>query len=235
MRVHLVALCALVALAGCARPSYSGPMQANVSESVSVNGSPGAIRAIEAELRKAIEDRHDDGDVGINLNEYSGPPSRTVEANAAILNASFEDARRKARALAAAVHATLGAPLAVDEVNAADAAPRYGGGSVALKGANTAAVTVSRDMPEIVRVTFALTSRERGPSSVTVYGLQAPAMQPMLPPTQLYVNINASGENPLKTVGTWEALIRDVAHRNGVRDADIRVGNVNANFPHRSQ
>jgi hypothetical protein len=234
MRVsHAFIAAMIVALSGCSRPNYPQP-SANVNETVTVSGSSETIHGLEADLRKLIQARGSDADVGIGLNEMGGPLSRTVQADSAILNAAFEDARRKARALADAVHAKLGEPIAVDEVNAADAAPRYGGASAGLKG-NVSSVMLNRDMPEIVRVTFALTPNGRGPTSVTVYGLQGPALPAALAPaTQLSVNISASGDDALKTIASWESQVRDAAHRNGARDADIRVGNVNANFPRRN-
>jgi hypothetical protein len=51
--------------------------------------------------------------------------------------------------------------------------------------------------------------------------------------TQLTVGINASGDDALKTVTAWETIVRDSAHRHGVREADIRAGMVNASFPRR--
>ncbi len=237
MRVLVVIVAAVVAasLAGCARPGYPPP-ESMVNENVSVTASPETIRALEADLRTTIQARRDDSVAGINLTEFGGPPPRTVNADSGILNAAVDDARRKGLALASAVHATLGNVLAVDEVNPADPTPRYGGGGAQpLKGTVLASrVTFNGDGPEIVRVTFALTPRGHGPTSVTVYGMQATRLAGAInPPTQLSVGINASGDDPLKAVTGWETVVRDAAHRHGVRDADIRVGNVSANFAKR--
>jgi hypothetical protein len=89
-------------------------------------------------------------------------------------------------------------------------------------------------MPEIVRVTFEVTTHGRGPHSITVYGLRAP-VSPVsaAPATQLNINLVANGDDALKTVARWEQLIREAGRRNGARDADIRVGNVNSYFPNR--
>ncbi len=165
----------------------------------------------------------------MSFNEY-GPAPRVVEADAAILSNAYDDARRKAVVLAKSVHATLGDPIAVDEVNAADPYASRSGGDVALKGVSiTRGVSVPAGGPEIVRVTFALSSRGRGPSSVTVYGLQGTSgAGDAAPPTHVSIEVRAAGVNALQTVGSWEALIRDAARKHGIRDGDIRVGNVNA-------
>jgi hypothetical protein len=231
--VSIAAAAVSASLAGCSpRPSYP-PIESMVNETVSITAPADTIRALEADLRKTIQERHDDSGAGINLSESGGPPPRTVDANSEILNAAVDDARRKGRALANAVHATLGDVLAVDEVNPADPNPRYGGsGGQGLKGAVLASrVTFNGEGPEIVRVTFALAPHGHGPTTVTVYGVHATRPPETInAATQLMIGINASGDDPLKTVSGWEVVVRDAAHRHGVPDAGIRIGNVNATF-----
>ena len=234
----LLLIVAVAATAACTPRPNAPVRESNMSETVYLSASSDAVRGIESDLRTAIDQRHGDAGAGISINENSGPLSPIVNGNSAILNAAFEDARIKARALAGAVHATLGDVIADDEVNAADNAPRYGGGGIGLKG-NVASsrVSLNGNGPEIVRVTFALSAAHRGPTEVTVYGLQAtrPA-QPEIPaPTGLSININAGGDDALKTVTSWETIVRDAARRRGVRDADVHVGNVNATFASRAR
>lgn len=235
MRLPAVVALALLGLAACGRtPAYQP--ESNVNETITVTAAPEAIRGIESDLRNQLVNGRDDPAASVSFNEYGGPRPGTVEADPRILNAAFDDAQRKAAALAESVHAKLGDPVAVDEVNAADPMPRYGGApGAALKGSlNASRVTVNGDGPEIVRVTFAVTSRARGPATITVYGMQTSRpVGALAPPTQLSISISAGGSDALKTVGTWETFVRDAGRRRGVRDAAINVGNVNANIVRR--
>jgi|GEM_PF-4285736 len=235
MRVSAALIVSLFGLAACGgRPAYQP--ESNVNETISVTASPVAIRGLESDLRNQLVNSRDDPAASVSFNEFGGPRPRTVDADPRILNAAFDDAQRKAAALAASVHARLGDPVAVDEVNAADPMPRYGGAPGAqLKGSiNASRVTVNGDGPEIVRVTFAITSHAHAPATITVYGMQTSRPAAALPPpTQLSISISAGGSDALKTVGTWETFVRDAGRRRGVRDADINVGNVNANIVRR--
>jgi hypothetical protein len=234
MRVPAVLFVALVGLAGCSRnPTYEP--QSNVNETISITASSEAIRGLESDLRNELKNRRSDEPASVGFNESSGPRPRTVGTSPTILNAAFDDAHRKATALAASVHARLGDPIAVDEINAADPMPRPG--DIGLKGMsmNASRVTVNGDGPEIVRVTFALSGRAHAPATITVYGMQATraAVAAVQPPTQLAIAISTNGNDPLATIASWESFVRDASRRRGIRDADITVGNVNANLVRR--
>src|ERR1700681_4851919 len=134
-----LAAAALVCLAGCTQaPNTPGATRdAYVNETIAVSAAPEAIRGLEADRRSALETRRDSGAASLSFNESGGPPARTTDADASILTGAFGDAQRKAAVLAKSVHAALGPPIAVDEVNAADPMPRYG--NPALKGYNLSA------------------------------------------------------------------------------------------------
>ena len=220
---------ALLALTACARQQSVQP-ESTVYETISVTAPADAVRGLEDDLRGAIANRKDIGAASIGFSE-GGPSARVVEADSSVLSSAYEDARRKAAILAKAVHATLGNPIAVDEVNAADPFQRAGG-DVQLKGnAQMSRVNLPAGGPEIVRVTFALSTAGHGPSSVTVYGLQVPARaaSDVALPNHLSINIQAGGPSALQTAQAWEGFVRDAGRKRGVRDGDIRVGNINAN------
>lgn len=227
----IAAAVATVALAACGSRPPVPQDQFSISETVTVSGSPDAIGDIERDLRGAIGDHRVAGAATVSINANSGPLAQTVQGDAAVLRAAFDDARRKAQALADAAHAKLGHVTAVDEVNAADNAPNYGGRDVGLKGVSASRVTLNGLGPEIVRLTFALAGAPGGPSSITVYGLQATRPPSRTGrPTAMQINVSAFGANGMTTVAAWESLVRGAARTHGVADTAVNVENVNANM-----
>ncbi|HEY4439705.1 MAG TPA: hypothetical protein VGN14_04585 [Candidatus Elarobacter sp.] len=232
MRIaRAVAAAALLAAAACARQPANQP-EPGAWEQVSVTGPVDALRGLEEDLRAATASRTDLGTAQVGFNEMSNqPPRRVVDADPNILGNAYEDARRKAGVLARAVHARLGAPTAVDEINAADPLQR-GPGGIGLKGnvAMRSSVSVPAGGPEIVRVTFALTPSGQGPTSVTVYGLQsAPTGYETATPNQVSIDVRATGADAQRTVQAWETMIHDAATKRGLPSGAVHVNNISAN------
>ncbi len=214
-----ISIAAIALLAGCASPAER-PTASFITETMLVTASSQDIRAVERDLRQLLADPKNTANAGISINEPIDVPQASLGADKGLINAAVDDARRRARVLGATLRVRVGEPpLAIDEVDPLSGAIRNGRSSK-----NAPSSLSSR---EIVRVTFPSFAPRRRVPPITVYGQATrPAPPLMLAPTQLRLQIEAQGDDAVKTIAAWETRVYDATRRHRLHDSTVQIGNV---------
>ncbi|HEV2878588.1 MAG TPA: SIMPL domain-containing protein [Candidatus Eremiobacteraceae bacterium] len=235
MRVSFLAGVAtiLVACSACGyrlqQPYYPA---SNASESIEVRVAQDQVEKVASQLREALlkGGRHGAGGITISTNaDYYGRP-QTIAADTDVYASALDDAHRKAAAIAAREHVSLGPVESIQEV-LGGAGPPYS----PLKGnmPPTLGIRVSANQPVTLYVAFRLGSpiqQSDVPQVISVYGLGTPQISPRYGaqgmPKVISIEINGGGrsaEAAIDALAQDDRLVRDTLAKMNVPASAISV------------
>jgi uncharacterized protein YggE len=211
------------------QPYYQG---SNATESIEVRVGQDQVEKVASQLREALlkSGRHGAGGISITTNpDYSGRP-QTIAADTDVYASALDDAHRKAAAIAAKEHVSLGPVESIQEVLSGTGPPVS-----PLKGSTppTLGIRVSSNQPVILYVAFRLgvsTQQSDVPQVISVYGLGTPQISPRYGAQGVLkvitIDINGGGrsaEAAIDALAQNDKLVRDTLAKMNVPASAISV------------
>jgi len=188
------------------------------------------VERVANELRQdlASGNQHGSGSISISTTpDYQGPP-QTIVAEIDVYVLALDDAHRKAGAIAAREHVSLGPVLSIQEVLNGAGPPTVLKGNTPPHG-----VRVSSSQPVTLYVTFRLgspTQQSDVPQAIAVYGLGSPQITPRWgtqgAPKIIEISIGANARRPEAAIDALmqdDRLVRDALARIGVPASAVTV------------